>query len=195
MIARKDKILTERKKSSPTRTTKVEAAKALKCDVVIDKSQQDLWEAARRSSPNGYGVVADANGISTLSRSFRILASTGRLVVFGFHSNLPIGTDMLHPLNWLRMIWKMTMMPKFDAMDFVASNRSLLGFNLSFFVNEVGLLGIFYDQVSEWLESGKIQVPRVVEMDMQDISSGHALIQSGKSIGKIVMMTGQTGKI
>lgn len=84
----------------------MEAAKALKCDVVIDKSQQDLWQVAREAAPAGYGVIADANGVSTLADSFSSLAPTGRLVVFGFHSNLPIGTDMLSPMKWLGMIWK-----------------------------------------------------------------------------------------
>lgn len=171
------------------RTSKVEAAKALDCDIVIDKSQQDLWETAREASPEGYGVIADANGVSTLNESFDHLTQTGRLVVFGFHSNLPMGSDMLHPLAWASMILKMLMMPKFDAMDFVTSNRSLLGFNLSFFVGEIGMLEKFYDQVSAWLENGQLQVPRVVEMDMQDIGRAHELIQSGKSVGKIVLQT------
>ena len=74
-------------------------------------------------------------------------------------------------------------------MDFVSSNRSLLGFNLSFFVGEIELMGIFYDQISDWIRSGMIQVPSVVEMDMQDIVKAHDLIQSGRSVGKIVIST------
>lgn len=91
-------------------------------------------------------------------------------------------------------VWgeKMQSMPKFDAMDFVTSNRSLLGFNLSFFVNDIEMLELFYDQISKWLENGQLAVPRVVEMEMADIGSAHELIQSGKSIGKIVMTTSQT---
>jgi NADPH:quinone reductase-like Zn-dependent oxidoreductase len=49
--------------------------------------------------------------------------------------------------------------------------------------------GHLYDQVGSWLEQGKLQCPRVVEMDMTDIAAAHDLIQSGKSIGKIVMQT------
>jgi NADPH:quinone reductase-like Zn-dependent oxidoreductase len=172
------------------RTPKVDAAKALGCDVVIDKSQQtDLWKAAAEASPEGYAVVADANGVSTLQESFQHLTPTGRLIVFGFHSNLPMGQDMLSPMEWLRMIVKSSKMPKFDAMEFVKSNRSLLGFNLSFFVAQIDMLGQLYDQVGSWLEQGKLQCPRVVEMDMSEIAAAHELIQSGKSIGKIVMQT------
>ena len=74
-------------------------------------------------------------------------------------------------------------------MDFVSSNRSLLGFNLSFFVGEIELMSMFYDQISEWLSQGSLKVPTVVEMDMQDIGMAHDLIQSGKSVGKIVIQT------
>ena len=98
------------------RTSKVKTAKELHCDVVIDKSTQDLWTTAREASPTGYGIIADANGVSTLAKSFNSLAQTGRLIVFGFHSNLPMGNDMLNPFEWLRMILKMCRMPKFDGM-------------------------------------------------------------------------------
>jgi NADPH:quinone reductase-like Zn-dependent oxidoreductase len=182
------------------RTAKVDAAKSLGCDVVIDKSTSSnssssssqgdlLWDVANQAAPKGYAVVADANGVSTLKASFDHLAPTGRLIVFGFHSNLPMGQDMLHPMAWIQMILKKSKMPKFDAMDFVSSNKSLLGFNLSFFVDEIDMLSQLYDQVGSWLEQGKLQCPRIVEMDMTDIAAAHDLIQSGKSIGKIVMQT------
>lgn len=171
------------------RSAKVDAAKALGCDVVIDKSQDDLWQVARDASPQGYAVVADANGVSTLGDSYEHLAPTGRLIVFGFHSNLPMGNDMLHPLEWLRMVQKMTQLPKFNPMGLTTSNKSLMGFNLSFFVQEVEMLGILYDQISEWFDQGKLQCPRVVEMDMTEVAAAHELIQSGKSVGKIVIQT------
>lgn len=171
------------------RTAKVEAAKALGCDVVIDKSQQNLWELAEEAAPNGYGLVADANGVSTLQDSFDHLAPTGRLIVFGFHSNLPMGNDMLDPLEWIRMVRKMLKMPRFNPMKLCTGNKSLLGFNLSFFVDEIELLGIMIDQIGSWLDQWKLLCPRVVEMDMIEIAAAHDLIQSGKSVGKIVMQT------
>ena len=171
------------------RSAKVDAAKALGCDVVIDKSQEDLWKLAEDAAPKGYAVVADANGVSTLQESYNHLAPTGRLIVFGFHSNLPMGNDMLHPLEWLRMIQKMSRLPKFNPMRLTATNKSLLGFNLSFFVEEVEMLGILYDQITAWFEAGQLQCPRVVEMDLGEVAAAHDLIQSGTSVGKIVIRT------
>lgn len=171
------------------RSSKVDAAKALGCDVVIDKSQQDLWEAAHAAAPQGYATIMDANGVSTLQQSYDHLSPTGRLIVFGFHSNLPLGRAALSPMEWIRMGIKMNAMPKFDPMDLTVSNKSVLGFNLSFFAEEVELVSELLDQICTWLEEGKIRCPRVVEMEMNQIGEAHELIMSGKSVGKIVVRT------
>lgn len=171
------------------RSNKVDAAKQLGCDVVIDKSTQDLWKTAEEASPNGYAAIMDSNGVSTLQESYDHLAMTGRLIVFGFHSNLPLGSDMLSPMEWLRMGRKMRRMPKFDPMEMGGQNKAVLAFNLSFFASEREMMSELFDQVHEWLEKNHLQIPRVVEMEMTRIAEAHELIQSGKSIGKIVLST------
>jgi NADPH:quinone reductase-like Zn-dependent oxidoreductase len=170
-------------------TSKVKDALDLGCDVVVDKSIEDLWTKAEEASPNGYSTIMDANGVSTLNESYEHLAPSGRLVVFGFHSNLPIGSAMLSPLEWLRMAGRVAVMPKFDAMDMTVSNRSVLGFNLSFFADEVEVLSDMFDQVLTWIEEGRLRCPRVCEMSMENVAEAHAYIQSGKSSGKIVLKT------
>ena len=171
-------------------SSKVEEAKSLGCDVVIDKSSENLWAAAEKAGPpHGYATIMDANGVSTLNESYDHLAPSGRLVVFGFHSNLPMGSAMLSPMEWIRMARKVAVMPKFDAMDFTVSNKSILGFNLSFFADEREVLSDLFDQILQWIEDGKLSCPRVVEMGMEKVAEAHTLIQSGKSIGKIVLTT------
>mmetsp|Transcript_7076 Transcript_7076/g.15603 ORF Transcript_7076/g.15603 Transcript_7076/m.15603 type:complete len:453 (-) Transcript_7076:676-2034(-) len=170
-------------------SSKVEEATALGCDVVIDKSTSDLWTEAEKASPTGYATIMDANGVSTLQQSYDHLAPSGRLVVFGFHSNLPMGSATLSPLEWIRMTKKVAIMPKFDAMDLTVSNKSILGFNLSFFAEERDILSDMFDQVVEWIEEKKLLCPRVIEMEMKNVGEAHTLIQSGKSIGKIVLTT------
>ena len=41
-------------------SSKMTDAKSLGCDVVIDKSTEDLWKAAEEASPNGYLTIMDA---------------------------------------------------------------------------------------------------------------------------------------
>ena len=173
------------------RTSKVEEARRLGCDVGIDKSQDgaNFWKAAREASPGGYSTIMDSNGVSTLMDSYNHLCSTGRVIVFGFHSNLPMGKDMLSPWQWVQMGLKMSSMPKFEPMDMVVSCKSVLGFNLSFFSEEKELVTKLLDQVCTWLGQGKIQCPRVVEMEMERVAEAHSLIMSGKTVGKLVLTT------
>ncbi len=173
-------------------SSKVDEATRLGCDVVIDKSSQDLWSSAKKVCPDGFSTIMDANGVSTLTDSYNSLAPSGRLIVFGFHSNLPLGQAMLNPFEWLKMAIKQSNMPKFDAMDLTVSNKSVLGFNLSFFADEREVLSDMFDQVVEWMRYEKLECPNVVEMEMKNVSLAHEFLQSGKSIGKIVMRTDTT---
>jgi len=170
-------------------SAKVEEARSLGCDVVINKSKEDLWKKAKEASTAGYACIMDANGVSTLQHSYDHLAATGRLVVFGFHSNLPMGKAALNPFEWIKMARKASKMPHFDPMDLVTSNKSVLGFNLSFFADEVEVVSMLFDQILSWLEEGKLRTPRVVEFEMERVAEAHALIQSGQSVGKIVLTT------
>ena len=189
------------------RTAKVDEAKALGCDVVIDKQrlreeESSIWDSIKAAGPtDGYSIIADPNGVSTLQDSFEHLCPTGRLIVYGFHSNLPMGRDSLNPMEWIRMIFKASKMPAFDPMELVTLNKSVLGFNLSFFVNETNMLMPMYDQIERWLkEEGKddgkqkLRCPRITEMHMNDIGEAHQLLQSGKTVGKVVMIAADDDK-
>ena len=172
------------------RADKVDAAMALGCHEVVDKSsvpRHEWWKLVRDAAPDGYSAIMDPNGVETLQQSYEHLAMTGRLVVFGFHTNLPLGKDMLNPWEWIKMAFKMRNMPTLDAMDLVQSNKSVLGFNLSFLATEREMLATMFDQVLEWLASGQLVCPRIVEMEMHRIAEAHQHIQSGRSVGKIVL--------
>lgn len=171
------------------RANKLDAAKAVGCDVVIDRSQDDLWEIARSASPEGYSAIMDASGVATIAQSYEHLAPTGRLIVYGFHTNLPIGNDSLSPMEWIRMHIKMTRMPKFDPMEMGSANKAVLAFNLSFFSSEREILSNLFSQILVWIDEGKLLCPRVVEMPMSETRAAHHLIQSGTSVGKIVLTT------
>jgi hypothetical protein len=97
---------------------------------------------------------------------------------------------MLSPWQWIGMGLKMARMPKFDPMDLVASNKAVLGFNLSFFAQEKELVSMLFDQVCAWilLKENGLTCPRLSEKEgMERIGEAHNLIMSGQSIGKIVI--------
>jgi len=168
-------------------SNKVQACARLGADVVIDKSTTDLWAAAKEASPEGYCAVFDANGVSTLQDSYDHLSQNGKLITYGFHSNIPKANHFLSPFEWIKMIVKIFQMPKFDPMDMVLSSKTVSGFNLSFFANEVFMIEKYMNQLQEWIEEGKIDMDDVTVFPMSDIAKAHELIQSGSSIGKIVL--------
>ena len=45
-------------------------AKDLGADEVIDKSKENLWIRAKVISPQGYHIIFDANGVSTLRERY-----------------------------------------------------------------------------------------------------------------------------
>ena len=198
------------------RSPKIETAKALGCDVVIDKSQDDLWEAARAAAPAGFSCVMESNGIATLRQSYEHLAMTGRLIVYGFHTNLPMGKDMLSPMECksasfgataiverhfyihslisvrqqtgIRMAMKQQSMPKFDAMEMGSENKAILAFNLSFFSEEQEMFADFFEAVLDWIRQRKLECPRITEFEGLDkTTEAHELIQSGQSVGKLII--------
>ena len=44
-----------------------------------------------------------------------------------------------------------------------------------------------FDQICAWLKFDRLKVPRVTELELERIVEAHELIQSGKSVGKIVI--------
>ena len=165
---------------------KIDICNQYGADYVIDKSESNLWEIASKISPDGYAAIFDANGVETLQSSLNHLSRCGRLIIYGFHTNLP-KDSYLSPLNWINIIYGMIKMPKFEAMSMVLNSHTISGFNLSFFADENELTTSYMNQIYDWIIEGKLSVAKVTTFDMKDIGEAHKLIQSGKSVGKIVI--------
>ena len=166
---------------------KVAAVRDLGCDIVLDKqATPDFWPAARAAAPHGFAAIFDANGVATLSASYSHLCMTGTLVVYGFHTNLPTAAS-LSPLAWVRMAAGIASMPKFDPMDLVLSCKTVCGFNLSFFSEEKALVNAYMDQILKWATDGKLCVAKVTPFPLAEAPRAHSLIQSGQSVGKVVL--------
>jgi len=106
---------------------KVQFCRDLGADYVIDKSKtgggDGLWREARQVCPDGFVAVFDASGVETLAGSYENLCRCGRLVTYGFHSNLPKASALLSPAEWVRMAWRVAVMPRFDPMALVLDSK------------------------------------------------------------------------
>jgi NADPH:quinone reductase-like Zn-dependent oxidoreductase len=163
---------------------KVAVAEAAGADMVIDKSRTELWPAAERAVPDGFHVVLDANGAETLRESYRHLRSTGRLVIYGFHTMLKRGSDRLDlfraAIGWLRT-------PRFDPMAMVNHNKAVLCFNLSYLFDELPLFQEAMTELMSALARGELRAPAVTHVPFLDVREAHRLLHSGKTVGKVVL--------
>ena len=159
-------------------------ALAMGASEVIDKSTQSLWRAAERLAPNGYQAVFDANGVSTLAQSYAHLAPMGKLCIYGFASMLPKDGR----LNWLKMAWDWLRTPRFNPLHMTQSNKSVLAANLSFLSAHADLLRRGMQELLALFENGKLIPPPVTEYALEDAAKAQADIESGKTVGKLVLL-------
>lgn len=164
---------------------KVETARAMGADVVIDKSREDLWKAAEKASPRGYDVVLDANGVSTLSQSYAHLASPGKLVIYGFHSMMPRKGG--RP-DWLKLAWDWLRTPRYNPLTLTNDNTSVLAFNLSYLFEQREILAEAMTRLLAWVEEGKLVAPPVTRFPLDQVAEAHRAIESGTTVGKLVLV-------
>ncbi len=173
---------------------KVATVERAGADHIIDKSGTDLWPGAAAFAPDGFDVICDANGITTLRGSYRHLAPTGKLVVYGFHGMLR--TRDGRPRR-LRLALDYLRTPRFSPFDLTTRNRSVLGFNLSYLFERQDLLTQGMGEILAWLHAGQLQPPVVTPYLLQDVERAHRDLESGQTRGKLVLTmpndTGQAG--
>lgn len=166
-------------------SAKVASAKDLGADHVIDKSTQSLWREARRHAPEGYDVILDANGVSTLGASYAHLRRAGKLVVYGFHSMLP-KTGGKPRWTKLAVDWLRT--PRFSPLEMTEASKSVLAFNLSYLFDRDDLLQEGMRDLLRWLDEQAIVPPPVTTYSLAEVARAHADIESGQTVGKLVLV-------
>lgn len=159
-------------------------AKAMGADEVIVRADEDLWARAKSLSPEGYHAIFDANGVDTLAQSYEHLAPTGRVVVYGFASMLPKNGR----LNWFKLAWDWLRTPRFSPLKMTQQNRSVLAANLSFLQSHAPSLRAGMVWLLARFESGELEPLPVEAYPLTDASIAHQRIESGQTIGKLVLI-------
>lgn len=163
---------------------KVEVARALGADEVIDKSEGRLWERAKQIAPSGYAVICDANGPSTLKDSYRHLGSPGKLVIYGFASMLPKKGGKP---NWGKLAADWVRVPRFNPLDLTNDNKSVMAFNLSYLFERRDLLLGAMTELLGWVDEGNLVMPPVTTFPLDAVADAHRAIESGQTVGKLVL--------
>jgi synaptic vesicle membrane protein VAT-1 len=163
---------------------KIEHAAAMGAAAVIDKSSEPLWPAAERLAPDGYQVIFDANGVSTLRQSYAHLAPTGKLMVYGFHSMLPQDGR----LSWIGLMLAWLRIPRFNPLKMTQQNRSVLAANLSFLQAHAPTLRKGMLWLLERFENGQLAPLPVEAFPLAEAARAQAKLESGQTFGKLVLL-------
>jgi NADPH:quinone reductase-like Zn-dependent oxidoreductase len=164
---------------------KVALCRELGCDHVIDKSREDLWLRAEAISPMGFDHILDANGVSTLGASYEHLARPGKLVVYGFAAMMPKTGG--RP-NWVKLAADWVRTPRFDPLNMTKDSRSVLAFNLSYLFDRLDILEEGMTLLEECLRDGSFVPPPVASYPLTDVARAHRDIESGATVGKLVLV-------
>jgi NADPH:quinone reductase-like Zn-dependent oxidoreductase len=151
---------------------------------IIDKSNEDLWSKAHGYAPEGFDVICDANGVSTLGESYRHLRRPGKLVVYGFASMLPKTGG--RP-NWFKLATSYLRTPRFNPLDLTTDSKSILAFNLSYLFERTEVLGDAMVQLHRLIDTGHIAPPHCTAFSVEDVALAHREIESGTTVGKLVL--------
>lgn len=166
------------------RPEKIIAAKKAGATFVIDKSNEDLWRRAEEFSPEGYDLILDANGASTLRGSYQHIRPTGRLLIYGFASMFSHSGRK----NWLKLIWGYMRTLKFNPFDLTAANKTVSGFNLIYLFEKLELFRGIMNSLLKRDAGGFLPVMPTTTFPFEDAAKAHQALASGKTVGKLVLV-------
>eukprot|EP00930_Biecheleria_cincta_P084798 TRINITY_DN74231_c0_g1_i1.p1 TRINITY_DN74231_c0_g1~~TRINITY_DN74231_c0_g1_i1.p1 ORF type:complete len:466 (+),score=74.56 TRINITY_DN74231_c0_g1_i1:91-1488(+) len=184
VVGRPEKVKALQQLQLPREKTMLQDGSA----VVVPVTKDSLW---KRNTPTDaeFAAIFDANGVATFSNSYNHLARNGRMVIYGVHTNLPMGGfSAISLFHWLRMgLHILLYMPSFDPLKLIVESRTVSGFNLSFFAYEVDRLSMYFNSILGYVQEGLFAELAIDKMPMKDIRKAHEKLSSGTTCGKIVL--------
>ena len=162
--------------------SKAAAAAAAGAAAVVVRGPR-LWEDVDAAAPGGFDAIFDANGMTTPRPGFARLRAGGRLVIYGFAEMFPRGrrpTLAGLALSWLRV-------PRFSPLEMTATNRSVMGFNVVFLTERAELARDGFDAIAGWMADGRLPRTTVTEFPVERAADAHRALESGTTVGKLVL--------
>lgn len=142
-----------------------------------------LDEALRAIDRRGFDLVLDSVAGPYFAPAYRRLNPAGRLVIFGSADMMPRGSRP----NWFRLGWQYLTRPRVDPLHMISANCSVMGFNLIWLWERADMLAPAYADLSRFIR----RPPRIGHTyDFNQAPEAMRLLQSGTSVGKVVLTVG-----
>eukprot|EP00184_Porphyridium_aerugineum_P004622 CAMPEP_0184696396 /NCGR_PEP_ID=MMETSP0313-20130426/3713_1 /TAXON_ID=2792 /ORGANISM="Porphyridium aerugineum, Strain SAG 1380-2" /LENGTH=429 /DNA_ID=CAMNT_0027155021 /DNA_START=35 /DNA_END=1324 /DNA_ORIENTATION=- len=144
---------------------------------------KQLRDALQANGIPGFDIVLESVGGHVFKSSYDCMNRNGRLVTFGAAHYMSHGDQA----NWFSIIWKYLTRPKIDPGELTGENKSIMGFNLIWLTD---LIDVLTPEMEHTLDLLKDSPPVVGSIySFQKLKDGLTLLQSGKSYGKVVIIT------
>jgi NADPH:quinone reductase-like Zn-dependent oxidoreductase len=162
---------------------KIEYLKSLGVQHPINYKQTDFSKIIRETTGGkGINLVLDSVGGPAFKRSLNLLAPGGRIVCYGVTDMMASGRKKL----W-RIIWKYLTSPKVRVLDLVQNNRCIFGLALNRFIDDTSSIMPTLEKIIDLCSRGIIKPFISRSFKMEKAAEGHAWLESGQSIGKLVL--------
>lgn len=66
-----------------------------------------------------------------------------------------------------------------------------MAFNLSFMFSKIELFDEAMENFLQWIKEGKLTVAKVTEYPLKEAGKAHKDLESGETMGKLVLVTGE----
>lgn len=160
--------------------------KALGVEHCIDYTQEDFEERVRElTAGRGVELVVDAVGGASFKKSFRALAPSGRLGMFGMSA--AITGKQRSRLGLLRTILA-TPWFHFDPLTLMNHNKGVFGVNLGRLWGEIDRLSSWMETLLEHFVTSEVRPRVAASFPFEDAAQAHHYLQDRKNLGKVLLI-------
>jgi NADPH:quinone reductase-like Zn-dependent oxidoreductase len=160
--------------------------KGLGVEHCIDYRTED-FEHRVRDLTRGRGVelVIDAVGGDSFSKSYRSLAPSGRLGMFGMSA---AATGKTRSLRSLLKAALSTPWLQFTPLALMSGNKGVFGVNLGHLWNEIDRVRAWLDALMELQAQGVVRPVVAASFSFEEAAAAHHYLQDRKNVGKVLLV-------
>lgn len=158
---------------------------------LIDYRQADFEAEVRRlTDGRGVHIALDPLGGDSWRKSYRSLAPTGRLVVYGASAVAP-GKRR----RWTRVLRMFAAVPwlQFNPFQLMADSRAIVGAHLGHLGREQHRAADWMRQLLEWYRNGQYRPYVGKAFPLEAAPAAHHYIQDRRNVGKVVLICRNDG--
>lgn len=162
---------------------KLAFAKGQGLDVGINYAREDFLPAVLAATGGrGVDLCVDSVGGSILDRSYRAVATGGKLVVVGAADLWPESF-----LGWAKTAYRYATMRRWSAFELIEDNKSVAGLQLLRLWDALGDRGGAMDRLVELLGEGVLRPVIDREYPLERAGDAHRYLEERRTKGKVVL--------